>query len=72
MKIVQKSKILLCECKYCHTVFRPKWRNLRKSSRFVKEAVSCPACKGTNYVNFARGGTSEIADVELTKEVLKK
>lgn len=52
MKVLKKAKIVPCKCQYCHSVFQPKWRNLGKSSRFVKEEVQCPVCKGTNYVKF--------------------
>lgn len=61
MKVLKKAKILPCECQYCHSVFQPKWRNIQMSSRFVKEQVCCPICKGGNYVKFEK---SEGADDE--------
>lgn len=62
MKIIKKSKILPCECRICGTVFQPKWGNLEKSSRLIKERVNCPMCKATNYVAFEKGAADERAD----------
>ena len=56
MKIFKKPKILPCECRVCGAVFQPKWRDLKYSSRFVKENVYCPMCKATNCIIFEDGG----------------
>ena len=62
MKVLKKAKILPCECEYCHSVFQPKWKDVKMlGSRFVKEVVVCPMCKGHNYANFEK---SEGADDE--------
>ena len=55
MKILKKPKILPCECKICGTMFQPKWRNLKQSSRLIKEEVYCPMCKATNDITFEKG-----------------
>lgn len=63
MKILKYPKILPCECKVCHAVFQPKWRNLYKSSwRNAKERVDCPMCKAGNDVSFEKGATDERSD----------
>lgn len=59
MKILKRPKILPCECKICGAIFQPKWRNLEKSSRLIKESVYCPLCKTKNFVKFEKGATDE-------------
>lgn len=56
MKVLKKPKILPCQCRICGTVFQPKWRNLKNSSRLAKEEVYCPMCKVINHVQFEKGG----------------
>lgn len=57
MKIIKKAAILPCECQYCHSVFQPRWKDLVKSERLVKEDVLCPLCGGRNYVSLEERST---------------
>ncbi len=60
MKILKRPKILPCECKICHAVFQPKWRNLHESvCSLAKDTVNCPMCKAYNDVTFERGETDD-------------
>lgn len=59
MKIIKRGKISPCVCELCGTVFLPKWRNLKKSSRLAREVVDCPMCKKANYIKFDKEETDE-------------
>lgn len=59
MKIIKRAKILPCECTICGSIFQPKLKNLRYSTRFVKECVTCPMCKKSNYIKFDKGAENE-------------
>lgn len=52
MKIIKKARIKPCRCKHCASVFQPTWRDVKRSSRAIKEKARCPVCKGWNLVSF--------------------
>ena len=52
MKILKRHKIPQVTCENCGCIFQPKYRDLIRSTRYVKELVECPFCKKENYIKF--------------------
>lgn len=53
MKIIKKSELKECECACCHSVMKPKHKDLVLRGYIIDETYwRCPLCKTYNKYKF--------------------